>query len=539
MCSVFRIPLESKFYRVKEEVMKVVLYARVSSKEQAEGYSIPAQLDLLREYAKKNGFEIVKEFTEAETAKQAGRPSFNEMISLLYDDKSVRAVLVEKTDRLYRNFKDWVRLDYEEMGVEVHLVKENEILSKESKSHQKFIHGIKVLMAKNFIDNLSEETKKGMYKKLESGGFPFIAPLGYKNDPLTHEVVIDEEYAPYVRKMFSYFATGRYSLKGLNEKMYEEGLVGRRSKKKLNRESTKRVLTNHFYYGEIRVKGEIYQGHHEPLISKELFDIVQPIVESVNKPRVNTRHFAFTGFIKCGHCGCGITAQQKTKASGRNYVYYHCTDGRGECSNLVYLREDKLCEQFGNYLKSLVIPEEMIELTRKALLESHKDEKEYHEKALKNLSHELDKLQRMIDACYEDKVMGKIDNDFWERQTGLWKKKQSDVIASINFHKQANTKYLSKGVELLELAKNAFSLYEKQTPEEKRRLLETMVSNSRLVNGSVEFFWKKPFDLIAERSLLQKWGAKLSQYRNFFIKYPHYNNSKIKELQEGVKTENK
>ena len=65
---------------------------------------------------------------------------------------------------------------------------------------------------------------------------------------------------------------------------------------------------------------------------------------------------------------------------------------------------------------------------------------------------------------------------------------------------------LSEGFRL-ELAKNAFSLYEKQTPEEKRRLLETMVSNSRLVNGSVEFFWKKPFDLIAERSLLQKWGG--------------------------------
>jgi site-specific DNA recombinase len=88
-------------------------------------------------------------------------------------------VLVEKTDRLYRNLRDWVTMD--ELDVEIHLVKEAVVLSPESRSHEKFMHGIKVLMAKNYVDNLSEETRKGMIEKAKQGIWPSFAPLGYRN----------------------------------------------------------------------------------------------------------------------------------------------------------------------------------------------------------------------------------------------------------------------------------------------------------------------------------------------------------------------
>ena len=147
---------------------KVVIYARVSSKEQEkEGFSIPAQLKLLKEYALKNGFQIVEEFSDAETAKKAGRTNYNRMLEYLKANSDVKIILVEKTDRLYRNFKDYVTL--EDYDLEVHLVKEGTVISKNSKSHDKFIHGIKVLMAKNYIDNLSEEIKKGLKEGLEEG----------------------------------------------------------------------------------------------------------------------------------------------------------------------------------------------------------------------------------------------------------------------------------------------------------------------------------------------------------------------------------
>ncbi|MCK4373522.1 MAG: recombinase family protein, partial [candidate division Zixibacteria bacterium] len=126
--------------------MKCVLYARVSSKEQEkEGFSIPAQRKLLREYAAKHSLKVVSEFTDVETAKAAGRTEFGKMVQFLKDNTETRIVLVEKTDRLYRNFRDYVLL--EELDLEIHLVKEGEIISQDSRSHAKFIYGIKLLMA--------------------------------------------------------------------------------------------------------------------------------------------------------------------------------------------------------------------------------------------------------------------------------------------------------------------------------------------------------------------------------------------------------
>lgn len=100
---------------------QAVLYARVSSEEQEkEGYSIPSQLKLLRGYAEANNLDVVREFVDVETAKKAGRTGFGEMLAYLRRSSTCRILLVEKTDRLYRNLKDWVTLD--EIDLEIHLV---------------------------------------------------------------------------------------------------------------------------------------------------------------------------------------------------------------------------------------------------------------------------------------------------------------------------------------------------------------------------------------------------------------------------------
>src|SRR5579862_4798641 len=161
--------------------IQVVLYARVSSKDQEkDGFSIPAQLRLLREYANSKGFVIAHEFTDVETAKESGRTNFGQMLDYLKRRGGVcRTILVEKTDRLYRNIKDYATVD--ELGVEVHLVKENEIISRDSRSSEQFVHGIKVLMARNYSLNLGEETIKGMIEKARAGIYPSYAPVGYRN----------------------------------------------------------------------------------------------------------------------------------------------------------------------------------------------------------------------------------------------------------------------------------------------------------------------------------------------------------------------
>src|SRR5712671_449371 len=162
-----------------EQTAGAVLYARVSSKEQEQGYSIPAQQELLRTYAAQQGMVIEQEFLDAETAKTTGRMGFTAMICYLKHHSGCRLLLVEKTDRLYRNFKDYLTID--ELDLKIHLVKENVILTKDSRSSEKFMHGIKVLMAKNYIDNLREEVQKGLRTKAALGLYPSFAPLGYNN----------------------------------------------------------------------------------------------------------------------------------------------------------------------------------------------------------------------------------------------------------------------------------------------------------------------------------------------------------------------
>jgi site-specific DNA recombinase len=129
---------------VADPTRHAVIYARVSSKEQEkEGFSIPAQTRLLKEYAAANRFTIVQEYVDVEPAKQTGRAVFGEMVAYLKSHLSVRVMLVEKTDRLYRNLKDWVTVD--ELNVELHFPKEGVVLSRESRFSEKFMRGIKVL----------------------------------------------------------------------------------------------------------------------------------------------------------------------------------------------------------------------------------------------------------------------------------------------------------------------------------------------------------------------------------------------------------
>src|SRR3984893_7424284 len=199
---------------------QTVIYARVYAKEQEkEGSSIPAQLKLLKEYAAANGFAVAHEYVDVETAKQTGRAAFGEMVAYLKAHPSVRVMLVEKTDRLYRNLKDWVTVD--ELEAEIHFPKEGVVLSRESRSSEKFMHGIKVLMAKNYIDTLSEEARKGMLEKAEQGVWPSFAPLGYRNvaSPDGRKIIEpDPEAAPIVTKLFGWYATGHMSVTAATKK---------------------------------------------------------------------------------------------------------------------------------------------------------------------------------------------------------------------------------------------------------------------------------------------------------------------------------
>src|SRR5215469_11339943 len=271
-----------------------VLYARVSSKDQErEGFSIPAQLKFLREYAQSHEFNIQREFVDVETAKTTGRKQFGEMVRFLRDHQTCRVVLVEKTDRLYRNFRDCVTL--EELDVEIHLPKEGQVISKDSKSQAKLVHGIQLVIARNYIENLRDEVRKGMREKAEQGIYPSRPPLGYRNNKLLRTIEVDPAKAPIAKRILDLYASGRYSLTSLRIAIKTEFGIN------LAKGYLDRLLKNPFYSGQFRWEDKLYEGTHTALVSRELFERVQAVFRGHNKPRYGTHDFPYRGLLTCAY----------------------------------------------------------------------------------------------------------------------------------------------------------------------------------------------------------------------------------------------
>ena len=471
--------------------MKCVIYARVSSKEQErEGFSIPAQKKLLVQYASQHGFEVMRQFTDVETAKTAGRSSFGSMVEYLRANRDVKAILVEKTDRLYRNFKDYVLL--EELSLEIHLVKENEVISKDSRSHAKFVHGIKVLLAKNYIDNLSEEVRKGMREKAEQGEYPAKAPLGYCNDKVSRLVKPDPKYAPLVVRLFELYQTGEYSLASLRDLVYREGWrtpTGR----KIAKSMVEMILKNPFYVGDFLWNGEQYAGKHQPLVSRQSFERIQAALRSTASPRGNRRGFLFRGILKCRHCGCAIVGELK---KGK-YVYYHCTQARGKCEQ-PWNREEVIDQQMAGVFKAIEIDQRAVDDVVRALKDSYRGERVFREAEIKRLTKRKAELQVRLDKAYEDRLDGVIDERYWRDISTKWRNEQDSVTAQMERLTGSNRDYVDQAIEILELSKLAYSLYVSRDGSEKRQLLKTVLSNCLFDGVTLYPTYKKPFDLIAE-----------------------------------------
>ena len=483
---------------------QAVIYARVSSKEQEkEGYSIPAQLKLLKEYAAAQGFKVAQEYVDVETAKATGRTAFGEMVEYLKAHPSIRSLLVEKTDRLYRNLKDWVTVD--ELDVEMHFPKEGVVLSRESRSSEKFMHGIKVLMAKNYIDNLSEEARKGMQEKAEQGIWPTKTPLGYRNitGPDGKKIIVtDPAVAPVIAKLFEWYASGQYTVREATVKVRELGLVHRKSGTKVPVSTVNAILRNRLYSGQFEWNGKRYQGSHEPIVSVELWERAQAVMDHrlAKNYRRQTHDFAFSGLIACHACGCAIVGEIKKQ----RYVYYHCTGYADKCQGnpascrRTYVREEVLEKQFTELLGRLHFDDEVLEWVRDALHASHADQRREHEEAIRRLQAEHKRLGDRINAMYVDKLDGKIGGDFYDKFAGEWREEQLRLQREINRHEAAEQSYMDEGVQILELESNAQKLFESQEPRQKRRLLNFLLSNCSWEDGEVVATFRQPFDLLAE-----------------------------------------
>lgn len=484
----------------------VVLYARVSSKEQErEGFSIPAQIKLLREYANKHDLVIVAEFIEAETAKHAGRKQFRRMLDFLEDNPDVKDILVEKVDRMYRNFHDSVSMQLDSKHLRLHFVKQGKILSKESKSHDKLHHDIELAVSTFYVNNLSEEVIKGSDEKAAQGGWPGPAPLGYKNRLEDKTIIIHPEESLLIRKAFEMASTGQYSLQRLSDELYKMGLRSKRAKNRLSKSAISRVLNSPFYYGYFWRKNKFYKAIHEPIITKHLFDLAQEKMGYVKKP-VNTKlQLTYRGTITCSHCGCSITGEIK---KGR-YVYYRCTNGKRTCDNVVYIKEEVIEETVKIALQKIKLPSDVIEWSRAALLDASKTEQIERETQNSILNQRSQDLDRKISKAFDHLIEGVVDQEIWKLKTEGWKQEKIEIQQQLDTLELDNEAFMEKGIRMMELASKASTLFESANPDEKRELVNLVLSNSQIENGSLRYDYQKPFSMFVNVVDLEKWRTKL------------------------------
>jgi site-specific DNA recombinase len=488
--------------------MKTVLYCRVSSKEQEEtGYSLPAQEKLLLEYATRKGIEVIKVFSVAESASGIKkRKIFAEMIDFMKQN-NIHCLLCEKVDRLTRNLKeavvanDWVEENPER---QLHFVKQNLVIHKNSKSDEKFRWDIEIVLAKKYIANLSEEVKKGQIEKIRSGWLPTKPPIGYKTTgDKGHKIhVVDESSASFIRKMFALYGSGNYSMNAVLEILYKEGFRTRAGGK-LVKSRIESMLQDPFYYGAIRWNDALFgNGSQQPLISKELFDKVQKVRMGKSAPQYNRHEFQFRKMIACGECKGTITAEIQ-----KGIVYYHCTHYK-ECSQTKYTPEKQLEEKLFGVFKFFenITPKEAEEIKLK-IKQNHVQETEYKETTLKALNDRYSVLQKRIDNLYNDRLDQKITSDFWEKKNQEIIEEQNGLQDQIKKLKSEEAKYFEIWLNILDLARRAREIYEKRTPEQRRILLSHIFSNLVLIDDKVIPTLKKSVATLASR-VQQKIDAK-------------------------------
>jgi DNA invertase Pin-like site-specific DNA recombinase len=318
-------------------MIKYIAYCRKSTDDaDRQVLSIEAQVTELKEYAKKENLEIALLLTESKTAKNPGREIFEQMLKLI-EKGEANGIISWNPDRLARNSIDGGKIIY--------LLDTGKLQSLKFPTHWfentpqgRFMLSIAFGQAKYYIDNLSENVKRGIRQKLRNGVFPSKAPLGYINEPKKKTIELDPKTAKLVRKAFQLFATGKYSYTDIDRFFFQNGIKHHSGNKYLHLERIRSLFKKTFYYGVFEYKGEIYQGIHKPLISKSLFDKCQEIINRRSKTyKNNKKEFWFLGLAKCKECGSAITAEKhykyypKTRGKVR-YDYYRCGKHQGYCS---------------------------------------------------------------------------------------------------------------------------------------------------------------------------------------------------------------
>lgn len=471
-------------------------YIRVSTTKQGEGVSLDEQREAISRYARKHDLDIVRWFEEEETAAKQGRPEFEKMLGLLQDGEA-EGVVMHKIDRSSRNLKDWARLgDLIDEGIEVHFANEGFDLNSRG---GRLSADIQAVVAADYIRNLRQEVKKGFYGRLKQGLYPLPAPVGYVDEGGGEPKTVDPVQGPLVRKAFELYATGDYSAESLAEEMRSRGLENSTGGE-ASTKSVWRMLKNPFYAGIIRIKktGEIFDGAHEPLVPKFLYDEVQRILEGRAPKKKREHNFLFRRLFQCSRCGRSLIGEQQ-----KGHVYYRCHNS--DCPTISY-REEALEEELLEQLNRLEFTDsEHRHLASKLdkLRDRWEEDRQAQVQTVRlQLEETKTRLDRLTDAFLDDT----IDEDLFTGKKESLLERQAELEEKLTALDADDASVPDRVAEILELANSASASYRTGTPDQRRDLINTLTSNREADQENVVVDLHKPFCTIAERSVMSHGG---------------------------------
>lgn len=392
--------------------MPCLLYARVSTDKQAEkDLSIPAQLQLMREYARKQGWTVLGQYIdEGESARTADRPELKRLLQYCQKRRGVDVVLVHKMDRLARNLVDHatIKAILKRRGIRLASVSE----PFDDGPVGQLMENIIASISEWYSANLGEEVKKAAYAKLQRGEWPRQPPVGYRSERdgegrVRH--VEDPATAPLVRQAFELYATGQHSLGTLAEEMAERGLRTTPGRP-FSQQMVKNLLSRRFYIGRIVWKGREYQGRHPHFISKGLFYRVQEVLKArhADTGEKGRLQFLLRGVARCGGCGQRLTAERHPRGS-----YYRCLAG-SRCRE-PYVAVKLLDGQLEALYEQLQPPAELLQIVKRTVGTIARGREVIAGKELATLKRTLAALETKEMKLVDELVSARVSRELYEK----------------------------------------------------------------------------------------------------------------------------
>ncbi len=480
------------------------IYARKSTDEEHRQIrSIDGQLQELRELARKDSLNVIEELIESQTAKHPGRPIFNAMLDRI-ERGEADGILAWHPDRLARNSVDGGRVIY--------LVDIGKLSALsfptfwfEPTPQGKFMLNLAFGQSKYYVDNLSENIRRGFRTKARRGIWPNGAHLGYLTDPATKVMKPDPTRAPLIRRAFDMYATGDHSFKEILEYFVANGFDTRRGVGKLSLANVQYILTNPIYYGLVRWEGEDFEGIHEPLISKDLFNRVQAMMTerssgTANKRR-NLKPFIFRGVFKCGVCGAGVTATLQ-----KGHIYYHCGRSKGFCIEK-YVREESVKDQTMGELNQFVLPEGWADNVINELRKEQAAAIEASDAAARATQAQITDLEKTIERLLDTYLAGDVSREEYNRKRTDLMGLKLDLKESLGRRGLAAHKGFEPAIDFLnwskELNKDVFGGHWRALVPALKKSHSNLKISAQKLRTTVE----PPYSLLRENKAARNWWS--------------------------------